>query len=292
MSALRDLLKLIRVSQWYKNLLIFVPLIFSFKLFDLNLLIITFLAFISLSLMSSSYYIINDLKDVEKDKNHPEKRKRPLASGRIPKFLAILFFLFLFFNSLSLAFLLSKIFLGFIILLFLFSQLYTFYLRDVAFFDIISISLKFVIRILSGYFLIQTSVEYPLVLSAFFLSVFMVSGKRISETYIQNPEKYRPSLNKQHRDTLRLMATVAVASTIILFTIYTLEISKPPLLLTLPISFYIILLYFNGVFHNPEKIRNPEEFIFEKKIILSLIVWLLILIFSLYPSIISFLPGF
>tara|TARA_Y100000034_G_C6889339_1_gene408854 strand:+ start:764 stop:1618 length:855 start_codon:yes stop_codon:yes gene_type:complete len=282
MTIISDLSRLLRISQWYKNLLIFVPLIFSLNLFNLDIFLRVLLGFLSLSLLSSSYYIINDLKDIEKDKHHPEKKKRPLASGRTPKFLAALLFFFLFINSLAIAFFLSNIFFTIMIVLFALSQIYNLILRNIAFFDIIAISLNFVVRILSGSFLIGVTPQYPLVLSAFFLSVFMVSGKRISETYLSDLIKYRPSLSKQHKDTLTLMATVSVASTIILFSFYALEISKPLLLLTLPLSFYLVLVYFNSVFHNPEKIRNPEKFIFDKRIILSLFFWTVLLILALY----------
>lgn len=279
---MRDFFKLIRIEQWYKNTLVFVPLIFSFNLFNLNLFLITLLGFFSLSFMSSGYYILNDIKDVKKDKHHPEKKDRPIASGRISKLTAFLIFIIFFIDSISIAFLLSAGFFLCILILFILSQIYTFYLREIAFFDIITISINFILRTLSGVFLINVPPPYPLILSAFFISIFLVSGKRISETYIKELKQYRPSLDKQHKDTLTLMATVSVAATIIFFSIYSFTISKPLLLITLPISFYMILLYFNSVYHHPEKIRNPEKFILDKKILLSLLVWSILLIVSLY----------
>lgn len=270
-----------RISQWYKNTLIFIPLIFSLNFFNPLLFLKTLLGFLSLSLISSSYYIINDLKDYKKDKFHSEKSQRPIASGRIPKPIAFLISIILFIDSLLLAYALSTGFLVAAIILFISSQIYIFYLRDIAFFDIISISINFIIRTLAGVPLIKAPAPNTLVLSAFFLSIFLVSGKRISESYLKNLEKYRPSLDKQHKDTLTLMATASVTSTILFFAIYSLE-TNPFLLITLPISFYLVLLYFNNVYHNPEKIRNPEKFILDPKIIISLAVWGIILLFSLY----------
>ena len=78
-----DFVELLRLKQWYKNIVVFIPIIFAFQLFDLNFLFLTLLGFIALCLISSSYYIINDLKDVQEDKIHPEKRLRPLASRKI-----------------------------------------------------------------------------------------------------------------------------------------------------------------------------------------------------------------
>jgi len=279
---IKEFYKLLRVEQWYKNTLIFIPLLFSFNFFNLELFLLTLAGFFSLSLMSSSYYIINDLKDIQKDKHHPEKKHRPIASGKIPSLAAFLIFLLLFINSIIIALFLSPGFLISVLSLFILTQFYIFYFREIAFFDIIIISLNFIIRTISGVFIINSLVPYPLILCAFFLSIFLVSGKRISETYIKELKNYRPSLNKQHKDTLTLMATVSVASTIIFFAFYSFNISKPFLLITLPISFYLILLYFNNVYHNPEKIRNPEKFILDKKVILSLLVWVLLLIIGLY----------
>jgi 4-hydroxybenzoate polyprenyltransferase len=285
MIKIRDILELLRVGQWYKNVVVFIPLVFSFNLFSVNLFIINLLGFFALCFMSSSYYIINDLKDIKKDKNHPEKYKRPIASGRISKSVAILVSLLLFIDSLALAFFLSPGFFLFVLLLFLSSQLYNFFLREVAFFDIIIISANFIIRAVSGIFLLNIQVSYLLILCAFFISIFLVSGKRISEISIEKLEDYRKSLQKEHKETLNLMATISVASVIIFFSIYSIMSSQLLLLITLPISFYMILLYFNSVYHHPEKIRNPEKFIFDRKIIISLIFWFILLVITLYFSV-------
>jgi 4-hydroxybenzoate polyprenyltransferase len=284
MIKIQDILELLRVGQWYKNVVVFIPLIFSLNLFSAKLFIINLLGFFALSFMSSSYYIINDLKDIEKDKNHPEKYKRPIASGRIPKSMAILVSIFLFINSLALAFYLSPGFFVFVLLLFLSSQLYNLFLREVAFFDIIIISVNFIIRAVSGIFLLNIQLSYWLILCAFFISIFLVSGKRISETSIKKLKDYRKSLSKEHKETLNLMATISVASVIIFFSIYSILTSQILLLITLPVSFYLILVYFHNVYHHPEKIRNPEKFIFDKKIIISLIFWFILLVIALYFS--------
>lgn len=277
----QDFLKLIRISQWYKNILIFIPLIFSLNFFNSQLLFITFLGFLALCLISSSYYIINDLKDIEKDKFHPEKNNRPLPSGKISKKSAVLICISLFISSLILSYFLSKAFFISVIILFLSSQLYTFWLRNIAFFDIMVISFNFIIRTVSGVFLLDIPISHWLILSAFFLSIFLVSGKRISEINLENLSKYRPSLNKRHKKFLTLMAIISIALVIIFFSLYAINF-KPYILLTLPVSFYMVWVYFNNVYHYPEKIRNPEKFIFDKKILISLLIWGILLILSLY----------
>src|SRR3989338_7555049 len=108
--AFNSYLDLFRVSQWYKNLLIFIPITFSFNLLNFDFLIKTIFGFISLCLISSSYYIINDLKDVKKDKFHPEKKNRPIASGAVKIHEAGIFSLILFIISISLSINLSVYF--------------------------------------------------------------------------------------------------------------------------------------------------------------------------------------
>ncbi|VVB82623.1 Digeranylgeranylglyceryl phosphate synthase [uncultured archaeon] len=284
MVKVKDFLDLLRVGQWYKNLMVFVPLIFSLKYITINLFILNLLGFFALCFISSSYYIINDVKDVEKDRHHPEKNKRPIVSGRISKGTAILISVLLFVDSLTLSWFLSPIFFLFVLGLFLSSQLYNFFLREVAFFDIIIISTNFIIRTVSAIFLLNIQLSYWIILCAFFLSIFLVSGKRIAETEIKELQDYRKSLLKEHKQTLNLMATISVAAVIIFFSIYSILTSQILLLISLPISFYLILLYFNGVYHHPEKIRNPEKFIFDKKIIISLILWFILVVSALYFS--------
>ena len=80
---MNSLLKLIRIRQWYKNIIIFLPLVFSFQFLDFDSLTQTITGFLVLCIVSSAIYILNDIKDVNADRNHPEKRNRPLAKGDI-----------------------------------------------------------------------------------------------------------------------------------------------------------------------------------------------------------------
>ena len=92
---MKQYLKLIRPFHWVKNLLIFVPLFFSGQLFNLNKLFLLVLGFIAFSFVASSVYIVNDIQDADKDRKHPKKRFRPIASGRISKQHAVIFLIFL-----------------------------------------------------------------------------------------------------------------------------------------------------------------------------------------------------
>ena len=105
--------RLLRVEQWYKNLVIFLAIFFSGQFLNLDLLIPTVLGYLVFCLTSSSAYIINDIRDVEKDRDHPEKKTRPIAAGEIPINTAAIISLLVLSLALVVGFLLSKAFLYF-----------------------------------------------------------------------------------------------------------------------------------------------------------------------------------
>ena len=120
-------LQLLRPHQWYKNLVIFIGLVFSQNLFNIEYLIITSIGFIVLCSISGANYIINDIVDLEKDRKHPVKKKRPIASGEINKTNAVIFAVLLIIFSFSVSFWINFNF-GLIVLsLFLLTQTYSFF---------------------------------------------------------------------------------------------------------------------------------------------------------------------
>ena len=95
MAKPRNYLKLVRIKQWYKNLVVFLPLVFTLSLLNLDSLFLTIVGFIALGLASSALYIRNDILDIDFDKQHPVKKLRPLASGKISKTNAYIIFVLL-----------------------------------------------------------------------------------------------------------------------------------------------------------------------------------------------------
>ncbi len=282
MLKINNYLELLRVKQWYKNTIIFISIIFSFNLFNLELLALTFLGFISLCFVSSSYYIINDILDVKKDKNHPEKKHRPIASGKIKKSHAITVSIFLFIASVFLSYFLSFYFLLMILLLFVLSQIYSFYLRDIIFLDIILISLNFVIRAISGVFIIKASISPWVVLCTFFISLFLVSEKRSVEISLNKSKNYRPHFEKSDKRILEFLAILSITCVFVFFSIYSILFDRIMLLWSIPIALYIVLLFLHDSYKYPEKVRNPEDFVFDKKVLFSILLWLLVVLITLY----------
>jgi len=282
MSKLSDLFGLLRIKQWYKNVVIFISLIFSFNLFNSKLFFLILLGFFVLCFVSSSNYIINDIMDIEKDKYHPEKKNRPLVSGKIKKSTALFISIFLLAISLLIAYLLSALFFCSVVALVLLSQLYNLFVRNIAFLDLILISSNFVIRAISGTFIINYPVSFWVILSTFFISLFLVSEKRFAEVSLDNSKKYRPNFEEPDKKILEFLAIMSATCVFTFFSIYSILTEKPRLLFSLPIALYITLIFYRDLYKSPDKVRNPEKFIFDKKALIAIVLWLIAILLALY----------
>lgn len=281
---LRDIFRLVRVKQWYKNLLIFLPLIFSINLFNLNLFTLTLLGFISLCLISSSNYIFNDIVDRKKDKYHPEKKNRPIAAGKIDIFSASLIAILLAFASLYLAYTLSLIFMYSVIALFLLTQLYSFYLKNEAFADVLLIAVNFVVRSISGAFIINVEISPWLILCPFFLAMFLAIGKREADSRLlgKNGKNHKAVLEIYTLEITQYLMNISVGLLIISYSLYAVSSNYLRLLITLPFCLYVIMRYYYLVRTGSEIGRHPHKVINDTKIMIALFLWLLSVFISLY----------
>lgn len=175
---MREYAKLMRIDQWIKNAFIFLPLFFSGEWFNYahyeNLLI----GFFSFSLAASSLYIINDIQDADYDRLHPEKSKRPIASGTIKSPKAMILALTLFACSILLAYLSGIAFLYIIIGYTVLNLIYSFGLKHIPILDISIISVGFVLRIYAGGILTDVALSKWIVLMTFLLAMFLAIAKR------------------------------------------------------------------------------------------------------------------
>lgn len=127
MAKILEWFRLMRVRQWYKNLVIFLAIFFVGHLFKINELWLTFLGFVSLCFVSSANYIINDFIDLKEDRLHPEKKERTLAAGKVGKVKAMILGMLLLVISLLLAEYLGMYFFYAVIFLFALTQIYSFF---------------------------------------------------------------------------------------------------------------------------------------------------------------------
>ncbi|MCJ7554050.1 MAG: decaprenyl-phosphate phosphoribosyltransferase [Ignavibacteriaceae bacterium] len=216
--------KLFRISQWIKNFFVFVPLLFSLHLFQGNYFITTFRAFITFCLASSFVYIINDIIDIEADLAHPEKKNRPIASGKVSVKLALIIAALLIVPIVLLMFTFNATFniavIGFLTL----NMFYSFSFKHIVILDVFSIAAGFSLRVLGGAFAIDVEISSWLILTTMFISLFLGVMKRHSELSIaaeNDSSNTRKVLQHYTLDFANQMATVAAAGVIICYALYT-----------------------------------------------------------------------
>lgn len=223
--------KLLRVEQWVKNLFVFVPLFFSGNIQNIDLLSKSIFAFIIFSLAASAVYILNDYNDIEADRKHPEKRRRPLASGAVSKSQAIGIFLGLIVADIALVFFAQTYFQEnlwkFVIIIgsyFVMNLAYTFRLKHVPIIDISIIALGFVLRVLAGGYITGISISQWAILLTFVLALVLAIGKRRGELInAQVSGKTRRALDGYNVQFADIALSISVTLAIVCYLMFTLS---------------------------------------------------------------------
>ncbi len=274
MRALRGLLLTMRPKQWTKNLLfVFPAIIFDGKLFDSDAFLRVFASFALLCLISGAVYIINDLVDIESDRQHPRKRFRPLPSGTLPiplaRTAAVLFPLL----GLALAWLLTPK-LTLILLAYLILQLlYSFWLKHVVILDVMVITAGFVMRVAAGVVVIEVTQFSPwLYVCTGLLALFLAISKRRQELILlgDRADQVRRIYREYNLPLLDEMLRITTTSTLITYTVYTIETSAPILantnlaLVTVPFVMYglfryLYLIYVKGESSPPDEVLLKDR---------------------------------
>lgn len=272
---LKEYIKLMRVKQYIKNLFVIAALIFSNKLLNSNAIYNTTIAFISFCLLSSSVYVLNDIVDMEKDKLHPKKCKRPLASGAISKTHALILFILLVIISISLS-MLVNINLTFILLLYLVNNLlYSFKIKNIILLDVFSIAFGFILRVLAGSVSINVSLSNWIILCTFFLSLYLGLGKRKKEisTLKDNAGEHRKILKEYNDEIINQMMTVVLSSTIVCYALYsTSNPENPNMILTTIFVVYGVLRY-NYIINTTDE-GNPTDVVLkDRSLQINVLIW-------------------
>jgi 4-hydroxybenzoate polyprenyltransferase len=241
--------KSLRPKQWTKNGFIFAALIFDLKLFQIEPLLRTVLGFILLCLISGTVYLINDLVDIEKDRQHPVKRNRPIPSGQVPFRAALISAIILPLFCLPLSFLLKPIF-GLIVTSYLLLQIaYSFLLKNIVVVDVLSLAAGFVLRVASGVFLVEAERFSPwLYVFTILLALFLALGKRRQELILlKGQANTRSILNEYNIPFLDAMMSIVTTGAIITYAFYTFSAPNLPdnhlMMLTIPYVIYGIFRY-------------------------------------------------
>ena len=222
-------LKLIRTNQWIKNIFVFAPLFFSNNLFNINQLVATLLTFLSFCFISSSIYCLNDLHDIEADRLHPKKCKRPIASGAVSVRNGYIIMMLCALSSFGiLAFVNSPELTKLCIIIagyWLMNIAYSLKLKHYAIIDVTIIAIGFVLRVLAGGFATDTWVSHWLVLMTFLLALFLAFTKRYDDFSIfeQTGAKPRVSITGYNKIFINEATAIVAAITMVCYIMYTMS---------------------------------------------------------------------
>lgn len=279
----RDLFQILRPTQWSKNAVLFAAIIFAQHLFVWLDFLRVVGAFACFCCVASGAYVMNDLRDCERDRQHPLKSRRPLPAGRIGTGTAIALALALMATGLLGSLWLGR---GFALLTVVYLALqvaYTFALKEVVILDVMAIAAGFVIRAVAGGVVINVHVSEWLIICTFLLALFLGFSKRRHELVLLEGRatEHREALREYSPYFLDQMISVVTASTVVAYAIYTVspEVQKKlgtnQLYLTLPFVLFGIFRYLYLV-HQRDEGGNPTWLLLnDRPLLAGVLLWIL-----------------
>jgi 4-hydroxybenzoate polyprenyltransferase len=219
--TVRHLLYLIRIEHWVKNLFLFIPAFFGAKLLAEGVLLRAVAGFIAFSLIASAVYVLNDLVDAKQDRNHPDKCRRPIASGAISSRQAIIMLSALLISGSVLAGYLSNTMLLITLIYFFNNLLYSFYLKHLALVDISLIGIGFLLRVYAGGEVTGVAVSQWLTVMTFLLALILGLAKRRGEYLIATEgQVFRKALEGYNLPFLDMSMVVCSTVAVVAYLMY------------------------------------------------------------------------
>jgi 4-hydroxybenzoate polyprenyltransferase len=220
-----EYIKLLRPKDWAKNLFLFIPLFFSGALFDWTKYPPLLLGIVAFSCLASSIYIINDYRDIEDDRKHHEKSKRPLASGAVSKSAAIVICIFLILAGFTLAYFIRDKFLFILLIYFLLNLGYSFGLKTIPVLDIFIVAIGFVLRVKAGAVIILVGLSEWLTIMVFLLALFMAIGKRRDDVLLKLSlgTDMRKSIKGYNLELMNVLTALVCAVIVVAYFMYTMS---------------------------------------------------------------------
>lgn len=269
-------LKLIRVKDWAKNLFLFIPLFFSSQLFNIEKIELLILGFFSFSFIASAIYIINDYRDIEDDRKHPEKSKRPLAAGKVSKSTAIIICAALIILGFALSYFANpKLKFTFVLSIYFILNLgYSIGLKSIPILDIFIIAAGFVLRVKAGSVITGIEVSEWLNIMVFLLALFMATAKRRDDILlkISSGMDMRKSVKGYNLEYLSTIMSLICAVIIVAYFMYTMspEVIKRMgtyrlyytcIFVIIGVMRYLQLVFVKGDSGSPTNILYKDRFI-------------------------------
>jgi 4-hydroxybenzoate polyprenyltransferase len=306
--TLYQLIRTARPRQWLKNFSIFAAALFAGRLFVDHTFQLAVQGFIAFAALSSGVYFVNDIIDAPKDKNHPIKKNRPIASGKLSENTAwFMAFLLILGSILYSSFYIGTFFTLTLVVYFLIQVAYSVYFRNVIILDSLIVASGFVLRVFAGGLATNTSVSSWLALTTIGISLLLAFGKRRSEKTILerynalgDTTKTRATLRHYPDNLLDSMISMSAAYTIITYSLFVFQISpdnvskglaaflpsvlKSPkwMMLTIPLVIYGVARYLYVIYEKGEG-ESPERVLLsDKPLLLAVLLWGVLALIFIY----------
>lgn len=268
----------LRPKQRIKNIIIFIPLLFSHLFTNFSSIIRTFVIFIVFCVFVWCTYIFNDYKDIEKDRQHPKKKNRPLASWKLNKNFALILSIILLIAALIFSFIFWWISIWVLFLAYLVNTvLYTLIIKKFEILDVFSIALWFIIRWLIWVYIINVELSPWLLIILFFWALWFWFLKRYQEVMLS--WDIRTNITKYNEKFLEQVISIVTWIVIISYTLYTFNsVQSKLMVITIPFISYIIIRYYYNIFFLKKYEDSIETIILhDKPIVISSILLVIIL---------------
>jgi decaprenyl-phosphate phosphoribosyltransferase len=282
--------KLLRPKDWAKNFFLFIPLFFAGEFLDVNKIISISYGFIAFCCIASSIYILNDYKDVEDDRKHPVKCKRPIASGAVSPVTALIICAILVVLGFSIAWFIKEKFVLVLAIYFFINLGYSLGLKSIPILDIILLSSGFVLRIKAGSVVGDVKLSEWIVIMVFLLALFMAIGKRRDDVLLKlnTGTDMRKSVKGYNLEFLNTLLALVSAVMIVAYFMYTMSpevqlrlgtwrLYYTCLFVMAGIMRYLQIIYVQADAGSPTKILYKDRFIQ-----ITLLLWIASYIVIIY----------
>lgn len=307
-STFYQIIRTARPRQWVKNFSLFAAVIFSGRLFIDGVFIHAINAFFAFSFLASGVYFLNDIVDVKKDRLHPIKSNRPIASNKLSiKQAKIICFLLITFSLLFSYLYIGSYFFYILILYLLIQFSYSFYFRNIIILDSLVVASGFIIRVFAGGLATETSVSSWLVLTTIGISLLLAFGKRRSEKtilakFLKSPSKADTRKTLRHYPDTLLDSMISIASsyTLLTYSLFTFQdspqltmqslgnflpsILQSPkwMMLTIPIVIYGVARYLYVIYEKGEGESPERTLLKDKPLFYTVLIWGISIMFIIY----------
>lgn len=219
MEKIIDIIQLMRIRQWVKNAFVFLPIFFGRKMVDVDCLLLAAVAFLAFGFISSSIYCLNDIRDAALDRLHPEKRKRPVASGRVSCGMgyAVMAVCVLLSAGVCLMAFDAELWpkaLGILAAYFVLNVAYCLKLKQIAIVDVFVIAVGFVLRVAMGGMVTGIWISHWIILMTFLLALFLAFAKRRDDVLIYDRTNSKPRQNISRYNVTFLNTVISILATV------------------------------------------------------------------------------